>query len=214
MKILITGFDPFGGETINPAYEAVKRLPAQIGEAKLIRLEVPTEFSRCAQEVEEAIRLHRPDVALCIGQVGGRSCVTIERVAINLADAGIPDNAGEAPVDTPLQPDGPAAYFATIPVKALVRHIREGGIPCHLSYSAGTYVCNCLFYRVLHLAATKYPFLRAGFIHVPFSEAQAVGKPGGTPCASLSTLSRALALAVEALAGPAGEPLEGMGTLC
>lgn len=214
MKILMTGFDPFGGETINPAYEAVKRLPAQIGEAALIKLEVPTEFSRCALVVEEAIRAYRPDAVLCIGQAGGRSCVTIERVALNLADASIPDNAGEAPVDIPLQPDGPAAYFATLPVKALVRRIREAGIPCHLSYSAGTYVCNCLFYRVLHLAATKYPFLRAGFIHVPFSEAQAAGRPNGTPCASLDTIARALALAAEAIAASPQEIQEGMGTLC
>ena len=148
MKILITGFDPFGGETVNPAYEAVKLLPDTIAGAQIIKMEIPTVFSQCGPAVEAGIREHHPDVVLNIGQAGGRSCVTVERVAVNLAEAGIPDNAGEQPMDQPLQPDGPAAYFATIPVKAVVQNVRDHGLPCHLSYSAGTYVCNCVMYNV------------------------------------------------------------------
>lgn len=212
MKILITGFDPFGGETVNPAYEAVKLLPDVIAGAQIIKMEIPTVFSRSGPAVEAGIRAHQPDVVLNVGQAGGRSCVTVERVAINLAEAGIPDNAGEQPADQPLQAEGPAAYFATVPVKAMVQNVRAHGLPCHLSYSAGTYVCNCVMYNVLHLAATKYPGLRAGFIHVPYADCQAVGKPSGTPSASLDTIARALEYAVEAAAAGQTEVREAMGT--
>ena len=128
MKILVTGFDPFGGEKVNPAYEAVKLLPDEIAGAKIIKLEIPTVFSKSGPAVEAGIQVHNPDVVLNIGQAGGRACVTIERVGINLAEARIPDNAGEQPMDQPLQPDGPSAYFATIPVKAMVKNVRDHGI--------------------------------------------------------------------------------------
>lgn len=214
MKILITGFEPFGGETINPAWEAVRRLPDAVAGARLIKLEVPTVFSQCGRAVEAAIEAHRPDAVLCVGQAGGRACVTVERVAVNLADAAIPDNAGESPVDVPIRPDGPAAYFATLPVKAIVSHIRAHGLPCRLSYTAGTFVCNCLMYEVLHRAATQDPHMRAGFIHVPFIEQQAAGKPGGTPSASLASITKALELACEAVAvNPCG-CRESMGSIC
>ena len=212
MKILITGFDPFGGETVNPAYEAVKLLPDTIAGAQIIKMEIPTVFSQCGPAVEAGIREHHPDVVLNIGRAGGRSCVTVERVAVNLAEAGIPDNAGEQPMDQPLQPDGPAAYFATIPVKAVVQNVRDHGLPCHLSYSAGTYVCNCVMYNVLHLAATKYPGLRAGFLHVPYADFQTAGKPNGTPSASLASIAKALEYAVEAVAASREEVREAMGT--
>ena len=214
MKILITGFEPFGGEAINPAWEAVKRLPDRTGGAQLIKLEVPTAFSLCGPAVEAAIDAHRPDAVLCVGQAGGRACVTVERVAINLADAAIPDNEGESPVDVPIRPDGPAADFATLPVKAIVQHIRANGLPCQLSYTAGTYVCNCLMYQVLHLAAAQYPQMRAGFIHVPFIEAQVVGKPGATPSASLAAITKALELACEAIAAHPCDAHESMGSIC
>lgn len=206
MKILVTGFEPFGGEAVNPAWEAVKRLPDAIAGAEIVKLEIPTVFSRCGGAVEEGIRACRPDAVLCVGQAGGRACVSVERVAINLAEAGIPDNAGEQPVDRPLQPGGPAAYFATVPVKAMVRSVRDHGIPCQLSYSAGTYVCNCVMYQTLHLAATRYPNIRAGFIHVPFATEQAVGKAGNVPSASLETIAQALEHALEAVAAGAGDP--------
>ena len=212
MKILVTGFDPFGGEKVNPAYEAVKLLPDEIAGAQIIKLEIPTVFSRSGPAVDAAIQVHHPDVVLNVGQAGGRACVTIERVAINLAEARIPDNAGEQPVDQPLQPDGPAAYFATVPVKAMVRNVREHGLPCQLSYSAGTYVCNCVMYQVLHLAAVKYPGIRAGFIHVPYADEQVVGKAAGTPSSSLETIAKALAYAIEAIAAGRQDAQEAMGT--
>ena len=214
MRILITGFDPFGGETINPAWEAVKRLPDMAAGAQLIKLEVPTAFSRCGPAMAAAIETHRPDAVVCVGQAGGRACVTVERVAVNLADAAIPDNEGEKPVDVPIRPDGPAAYFSTLPVKAIVQHIRAHGLPCQLSYTAGTFVCNCLMYQVLHLAAVQHPQLRAGFLHVPFIEEQAAGKPGGTPSASLASITKALKLACEAIAAHPNDTHESMGHIC
>ena len=212
MKILVTGFDPFGGETVNPAYEAVKLLPETIAGAEIIKLEIPTVFSKSGPAVEAGIQAHQPDVVLNIGQAGGRSCVTIEQVGINLAEARIPDNAGEQPVGQPLQADGPTAYFATIPVKAMVKNVREHGIPCHISYTAGTYVCNCVMYNVLHLAATKYPHIRAGFIHVPFANEQVVEKSNGTPSASLETIAKALEYAIEAIVNQPEDVREVMGT--
>lgn len=199
MKLLITGFDPFNGEPLNPAYEAVKRLPDTAAGAELVKLELPTAFERAVRTLETAIAEHRPDIVLSVGQAGGRACVTVERVALNLADASIPDNDGAQPQDSPLCSEGPAAYFSTIPVKAIVKNVQDHGIPCQLSYSAGTYVCNCVLYHALHLAATQYPGLRAGFIHVPYAEEQAVGKPSGTPSAALSTMTKALEYAIEVI---------------
>ena len=171
MKLLTTGFAPFGGERINPAWEAVRRLPDRMGEAELIKAEMPTSFAGCAAALEEACRLWRPDGVLCVGQAGGRACVTVERVAINLAEASIPDN------DT-----------------------------------AGTYVCNCLMYRALHLAAEVYPGMRAGFIHVPYALRQAADKPGSTPSMSLEAITAALAAAIEAAALGQEDLGTGMGT--
>ena len=147
MKILVTGFDPFGGEKVNPAYEAVKLLPDTIHGAEIIKLEIPTVFSKCGPSVEEGIRQHQPDVVLNVGQAGGRASITIEKVAINFADARIPDNQGEQPVDELLQSDGENAYFASLPVKAMMQNVREHGLPCSISYTAGTYVCNAVMYK-------------------------------------------------------------------
>lgn len=198
MKVLITGFDPFGGESVNPAFEAVKLLPDVIAGAEIVKLEIPTEFTKSGPAVEAGIKEHNPDVVINVGQAGGRSCVTPEVVGINLADARIPDNAGEQPSGVALQADGPAAYFATIPVKAIVQNVREHGIPCNLSYTAGTYVCNSVMYNVLHMAATKYPHIRAGFIHVPFAAEQVVNKPNGTASMALTDIAKALEYAIEA----------------
>lgn len=211
MKVLITGFDPFGGEKVNPAYEAVKLLPDTIAGAEIIKLEIPTVFSKSGPAVEAGIEEHKPDVVINVGQAGGRSCVTIEKVAINLADARIPDNAGEQPVDEKLREDGETAYFATIPVKAIVQNIREHGIPCHVSYTAGTYVCNCVMYNVLYMAAKKYPNIRAGFIHVPFAAEQAVDKANGMAFMSLEMIAKSLEYAIEATIKNETDVSEAMG---
>lgn len=199
MKVLITGFAPFGGESINPAFEAVKLLPEDIKGAEVIKLEIPTVFAASGPAVEEGIRKYQPDVIINVGQAGGRSCVTIERIAINLIEASIPDNDGKQPLGEPIQPEGKPAYYATIPVKAIVKNIRDHKIPCHMSYTAGTYVCNSVMYNVLHMAAERYPHIRAGFIHVPFAAEQAVTKPNGTPFMSLEMIAKSLEYAIEAI---------------
>lgn len=199
MKILVTGFTPFGGETVNPAWEAVKALPNRIGIWEVERLEVPTEFLRAGEVLTEAVRRLRPDAVLCVGQAGGRDAVTPERVAINKMDASIPDNAGFQPEEQSVVPDAPAAYFATLPIKTMAAAIRAGGLPAAVSNTAGTYVCNCLMYRLLRLAATTYPEMRGGFIHVPYALEQLPGKRPGTPALALEEITRALILAIDAI---------------
>ena len=137
MKILITGFDPFGGETVNPAYEAVKLLPDTIAGAEIIKLEVPTRFHRAGAVLEDAMQRHKPDAVICVGQAGGRAAITPEKVAINLMDGRIPDNTGYQPVDVPIREDGETAYFTSLPVKAMVQRMRDAGIPAAVSYTAG-----------------------------------------------------------------------------
>ena len=168
MKILLTGFDPFGGETVNPAFEAVKLLPDTIAGAEIVKQEVPTEFIRAGEVLEAAIQANQPDVVICIGQAGGRSAITPEKVAINLMDGRIADNAGYQPIDVTIQEDGETAYFTSLPVKAMVQNIKDAGIPSALSYTAGSYVCNYLMYTLLYLIDKKYPNIRGGFIHVPY----------------------------------------------
>lgn len=198
MKLLITGFDPFGGEKTNPAIEAVKRLPAAIAGATVVPLEIPTVFGTCAEVVRQAIITERPDVVLSVGQAGGRSALTPERIAINLDDGRIPDNADFQPVDQPIQPNGPAAYFTQLPVKAMAQAIRQAGLPSHVSTTAGTYVCNHIMYEVQHLRATEFPQLQAGFIHIPFLPEQVVQR-SGVPSLSLTDDVRGLTAAIRAI---------------
>ena len=200
MKILVTGFDPFGGETVNPAYEAVKLLPDTIGGAQIFKLEIPTVFSLSGPAVEEGIKKYQPDVVLCVGQAGGRASISVEKVAINFVDARIPDNNGEQPLDEPLQADGPAAYFSTLPVKAMVQHVKDAGLPCYLSFTAGTYVCNSIMYNVLYMCEKRYPGIRAGFIHVPYACGQVIDKANTTPSVPLETIAKSLEYAIEAIA--------------
>ncbi|MGL5978972.1 MAG: pyroglutamyl-peptidase I [Erysipelotrichaceae bacterium] len=199
MKILVTGFDPFGGEAMNPAYEAVKLLPATIAGATIIPLEIPTVFRDSAKVVADAVAYHQPDVVLSIGQAGGRFDISVERVAINLMDGRIADNKGFQPIDEVIQEDGAAAYFATIPVKAMVKAIREVGIPSSVSYTAGSYVCNYIMYENLYLAQTKYPHIRTGFIHVPYALNQAVAKPVNTPTMDIAIIAKAISAAIAAI---------------
>lgn len=196
-SILVTGFDPFGGEPVNPAFEAVRLLPDEIAGVSVIKLEIPTAFTRSAKVVEEAMKRERPDFVLCIGQAGGRSAITVEKVAINLAEASIPDNDGEQPCDMPLRADGDTAYFASLPVKAMVKSINAHGIAAFMSYTAGTYVCNAIMYNVLYLIDRKFPGMKGGFIHVPYAVAQGVGKPNGTPVMEIATMAKAIEYAIE-----------------
>ena len=193
MKILLTAFDPFGGESINPAQEVAAALPERIGGAEIVKLWIPTVFDKAAEMTARAMDELRPDAVVSLGQAGGRKAVTPERIAINWMDARIPDNAGQQPVDAPIVPSGPAAYFATVPVKDMVRAIQEAGVPSELSNSAGTYVCNHLLYCVLHHAG---PGVRAGFIHVPCIPEQTAGTD--RPSLPLAQLVAALEAAVAA----------------
>lgn len=198
MRILVTGFTPFGGETINPSWEAVRRLPDDIGDAVLIKREIPTEFRASCAVLHALLAELQPDAVLCVGQYGGASSIRVERVAVNLRDARIADNAGEKPEDEPVVPGGPDAYFATIPTRRIVDALRGQDIPAQLSYSAGTFVCNNLLYAALHESAQSYGAARCGFVHVPYLPEQA--KDGSAPSMSLELMLRALHIAVEAIA--------------
>lgn len=186
-RILVTGFDPFGGQPVNPAREAVMRLPDTVGGYEITKLEIPTVFGLAAETVLKAADELRPHAILCVGQAGGKSAVTPEVVAINLREASIPDNAGNMPVNTPVIENAPAAYFATLPVRDMVRAVKERGIPCALSYTAGTFVCNDLLYTLLH--RYRDTDVQVGFVHIPYLPEQA-GE--GVPSMELNTAVEAL----------------------
>ena len=194
MKIIVTGFDPFGGETINPSIECVKALP-EIEGVELIRLELPTVFKESAKRLNEVINDVKPDAVLSVGQAGGRPGITMERIAINVDDARIPDNISQQPIDEAIQLDGEAAYFTTLPIKRIVKAIREAGILAEVSNSAGTFVCNHIMYQAL-FAATKAdkPF-KAGFMHIPFIPEQTTDKPS----LPLEESTKALQIAIETI---------------
>ena len=197
-KILVTGFQPFGGESMNPAWEAVSRLPDTIGDATVTKVEVPVVFGRGPEAVERAVEEVEPDLVLCVGQAGGRAKITPEFVGINYADARSPDNDGCQPVAERIVDGGPDAYFATLPVKAMVQAMQEAGVPAEVSYTAGTYVCNDVMYSLLHTLATRHPGVRGGFLHVPYATEQATHLPASTPSMSVDDMARGIAVALEA----------------
>ena len=194
MKIIVTGFDPFGGEKINPSIECVKAFP-EIEGVELIRLELPTVFKESAKRLNEVINDVKPDAVLSVGQAGGRAGITMERIAINVDDARIPDNISQQPIDEEIQVEGEAAYFSTLPIKRIVKAIREAGISAEVSNSAGTFVCNHIMYQAL-FAATKAdkPF-KAGFMHIPFIPEQTTDKPS----LPLEESTKALQIAIETI---------------
>ena len=198
MKILVTGFDPFGGEKVNPALEAVKLLPKEIHGAEVYWAEIPTVCYQSAEVLEAEINRYHPDAVLCIGQAGGRASLTPERVAINQDDARIPDNQGNQPIDTSICLDGQAAYFSTLPIKAMVKAIKEVGLPATVSNTAGTFVCNHLMYQALYLADKKFPNMRAGFMHIPYMTEQVVNKPN-TASMNLTDIVRGIEAAIGAI---------------
>ncbi len=190
-QLLITGFDPFGGAAENPSWQAVEALPDKIGEYSLRKLPIPTIFGQAGQTVlSEAARL-KPEVILCVGLAAGRSAVTPERIAVNIRDARIPDNAGAQPQGDFIDPAGPAAYFATTPVEAMAQAIRQAGIPAAVSNTAGTFVCNDVLYTLLHHNAATG--VRCGFLHIPQTPET------GTPSLPLEQSIQALKAAIQAL---------------
>ena len=199
MKLLLTAFDPFGGDAINPALEAVKLVADKIGRFDIVKLEVPTVFRKSIDKVAKAIEEEKPDVVLCIGQAGGRFEITPERVAINVDDARIKDNEGNQPIDIKIFEDGENAYFTTLPIKAMVEAIREANLPAAVSNTAGTFVCNHLMYGVLYTLAKKYPHIKGGFTHVPFIPAQVARRTPVAPYMALEDIKRGLEAAIAAI---------------
>ncbi len=189
-KLLITGFEPFGGETINPSWEAVLQLPCKINEYELTKLLVPVVFGETSNTVLSAADKLCPDVILCIGQAGGRNAITPELVAINLRHASIPDNGGNQPSDEPIVSNGQNAYFCTLPVRKIAKAIHDSGVPSQVSYSAGAYVCNDLLYTLLRRYENSET--KVGFIHIPYCAEQ-----NKQPSMPLSEIVKALIIAIE-----------------
>ncbi|MGH8635256.1 MAG: pyroglutamyl-peptidase I [Burkholderiales bacterium] len=197
MKILVTGFDPFGGAKVNASLEALRRLPARIGALEIATVELPTSYRRSLPALEAAIARTKPQIVLCVGQAGDRSALCVERVAVNIQDASSPDNDGAQPVDAPVVAGGPAAYLATLPVRAAVAALRAEELPAELSTSAGTFVCNHVFYGLMHVAATRRHPFRAGFLHVPALPQQA---KAGAPSMPAESIARGIAVVLEVCA--------------
>ena len=191
-KLLITGFEPFGGETINPSWDAVCLLPEEIGEYSLTKLLIPVIFGESAQKVIDEAEKLSPDVILCIGQAGGRDAITPEMVGINLRHTSIPDNGGNQPSDEKIIEGGDAAYFSTLPVRKIAENIKAAGIASKVSYSAGAYVCNDVIYTLL--AKFHGTNTRVGFIHVPYSTEQ-----NKTPSMPLDEIIKAIVVAINSL---------------
>ena len=190
-KLLITGFDPFGGADVNPSWLAVQALPDRVGEWELCKLGIPTVFGEAACKVLAAAEDFHPDAIISVGVAGGRDAVTPERIAVNIRDARICDNAGNQPRGEFVDKDGPAAYFSTVSVMAMAQAIRDAGIPAAVSNSAGAFVCNDVLYSLLHHYAGTA--VRVGFIHVPYIPQQ------GEPSMSLERITAALEAAIQTL---------------
>ena len=189
-KLLITGFEAFGGETVNPSWEAVSRLPDEIGEYSLTKLLIPVVFGEAAKIVIDTAQRISADAVICIGQAGGRDAITPELVAINLRHASIPDNSGYQPIDEPIIATGENAYFSTVPVRKIAEAISESGVPSRVSYSAGAYVCNDVLYTLL--SNYRDTEVKVGFIHIPYSTEQ-----NKQPCMDIQTVIKALIVAIE-----------------
>ncbi len=213
--VLLTGFDPFGdtghsSTPINPSWMAVQALHGKrIAGHRLVSAQLPTVFESSALELTRLIKLHQPALVICVGQAGGRGAISLERVAINIDDARIPDNTGGQPVDTPVVPDGPAAYFSTLPIKAMLQAMQRAGVAAEVSQTAGTFVCNHVFYALMHALATRRGLkrTRGGFIHVPYLPEQ------GVPHMTLEEIVRGLRVAVAAALATTHDLKKGAGAL-
>ena len=190
--VLVTGFDPFGGSTVNPSWDAIHALHGRtVAGRELVGGELPTVFGRSIERLAELMAQHQPELVVCTGQAGGRAAISLERVAINVNDARIPDNLGAKPIDVPIIPDGPAAYFTSLPIKAMLQALLDAGINAEVSQTAGTFVCNHVFYGLMHLLAQpQWQGTRGGLVHVPWLPQQ------GQPSMRLDELVAGLELAI------------------
>ena len=196
MQALVTGFEPFGGDAINPAGEALPLLPRDIDGLAIATRLLPCVFGQAIAALEDAATEIRPDIVLCVGLAGGRAELSLERIAINIDDARIPDNAGQQPIDRPIAAGGPAAYFATLPIKACVAEMRKAGLPAAVSNTAGTFVCNHIFYALMDIAQSHPIPMRGGFLHIPYVPEQA-SRLGGAPSMALDDIVRGIEIVVE-----------------
>lgn len=199
MKILVTGFEPFGGETVNPAAQVVEALPHTIGGAALVKRILPVALGACDEALAAAVGTHRPGAILSIGQAGGRAAVTVERVGVNLDDFPIPDNGGNQPKNQPIDPRGPDAYLTDLPVAEMVEAIRARGVPAGVSMTAGTFLCNHVLYLARRLCEREGLACPCGFLHIPFLPQQVTDKPG-QPSMPLELSLKAVTAALEVIA--------------
>jgi len=204
MRALVTGFEPFGGDGVNPSLEALDRLGSRVGPLDLATRALPVVYGAALSVLRETIAAVEPDIVLCTGLAGGRTELSLERLAINVDDARIPDNEGNRPIDRPVVAGAPAAYFATLPIKAAVAALREAGLPAAVSNSAGTFLCNHVFYGVMHAAATGPRRFRAGFLHVPYLPGQAARQPG-TPSMALEQIVEGIEIVLAVAAARADD---------
>ncbi len=202
MRALVTGFEPFAGASVNASYAAVRRLPPRIGALDLTTAQLPTSYARSGAALEQEIARVRPDIVLCVGEAGERTALCIERVAINVQDAHIADNDGRQPLDMPVVAGGPAAYFTTLPLKAIEAALRTSGLPVEVSNSAGTFVCNHVFYTLMHFGAIHAAKFRAGFLHVPGVHGPATDTRHAATMA-LDDIVRAIRITLEVAQTPA-----------
>ncbi|MEA4921373.1 MAG: pyroglutamyl-peptidase I [Clostridiaceae bacterium] len=200
MKILVTGFEPFGGESVNPSWMAVDTLPEQLNGAEIIKKRLPVVYYKALEILEGYINEYRPDVVLMSGQAGNSDSIRIERAGVNICEASIPDNDGVLLTGEPVVDGGPAAYFSTFPYRAMLSAVKETGIAVKFSYSAGAYLCNHILYGALHMAETKYPGMKAGFIHVPYLPEQVKDKEGSVPSMPLEDIAKAMHIFAEVIA--------------
>ena len=197
MKVLVAAFDPYGGQSINAAAEAVRLLPERVLNAELVRVEIPTVFAKSLEVLYASMDREQPEIILGVGQAGRRTGISVERVAINVDDARIEDNEGNQPEDKPIFKDGPAAYFSGLPIKDMVAEITAHGLPASVSNTAGTFVCNHLMYGLLHRIETRNLKVQGGFMHVPYTHKQALDKVGA-PSMTVGDIAKGLELAIQA----------------
>jgi pyroglutamyl-peptidase len=197
-RVLLTAFEPFGGEQVNPSQLAVQRLAAEgVDGVELRTAFLPVVYYTAREALRAAIDEHDPDVVICVGEAGGRFGITPEKVAINRNDTVMPDNAGQAPVDEPILAEGPVGYFTGLPVAAIVEALRDAGIPAEVSWTAGAYICNHVFYSLMHLVATERTSVRGGFVHVPYVHEQVVRRTEAKPSLSLDAIVEGLRITVK-----------------
>jgi pyroglutamyl-peptidase len=199
MKALVTGFEPFGGDRVNPSFEALARLPRRLGALDLATAALSVTYGGALPALRRAIAAEAPDIVLCAGLAGGRAELSLERVAINIDDARIPDNDGSQPIDRPVVAGGPTAYFATLPIKAAAAALRAAGLPVAVSNSAGTFLCNHVFYGLMHAAVLAGNRFRGGFLHVPYLPSQAALLPGA-PSMALEQIVEGIEIILEVAA--------------